>query len=457
MSHSSIIQRVPKTPDNRYGIKRVEFIPGDEVCVLYLGGNDTTTTRAANGNAKIIEQDILPDLSAQIQVYVAQYMVDTGDMAVEWESNFSKYGHNFLGSPRAYNSVWITKQNFKRIFNNDVLPRVVGRSGRPLSINSAKEKLDKLSLVFDGDFKALRSKMALELQATLMECGVNIADSKALIQIIINNSISAKDFDTQYIDELFENAILPRISDNGSKLPLDVAMSRARKINIVAHCHGAYVAQKLEEKTKDKMRELGYSPTETNQILSQVLVVAHAPVIPLGVSKFRIISFTTARDFFAQRPNNWVKKYVRYKQTKEKTIGTDWLQPCFLSGHNGDVFIIRNAFNSLENGRPSPGEHRSARYVAAEGQNDIGIFMSFIAGNILKNGIENSLKEKFTPLPPTSELVLGKKNREGMRGLFEQMQKNGTKFMADVYKFAKDVHKETHIKRPILKTPELKR
>ena len=457
MSHARLIQRVPKTSDNVYGITTVNNIPGDEVCVLYLGGNDTNSGCAANGNAKIIEQDILPDLSVPVPVYAAQYTVNTGDMAVEKESNFSKYGHNFLGSPRAYNSVWVTEQNFKTILKNDVLPRVVGRGGRPLSIDSAKEKLNKLSLVFDGDAKALRNKMTLELQATLAERGVSTADSKALVQIIINNSISAKDFDTQYIDELFDAAILPRISDSNARLPLTVAMARARKINIVAHCHGAYVAQKLEEKMQDKMQKLGYSPTEINQILSQVLVVAHAPVIPLGVSKFRIISFTTARDFFARRPNNWVTKYVRYKQSKEKEIGTDWLQPCFLAGRDGDVFIIRNAFNPAKNGRPSIGEHRSARYVAAEGQNDIGIFMSFIAGNILKNGIENSLKKKFTPLPPTSELVLGKKNRTGMRGLFEQMRKNGVKFMADVYNFAVKQRPKVRAKKTVLKTPELKR
>ena len=168
MSHARLIQRVPKTSDNVYGITTVNNIPGDEVCVLYLGGNDTNSGRAANGNAKIIEQDILPDLSVPVPVYAAQYMVNIDEMAVEKESNFSKYGHNFLGSPRAYNSAWVTEQNFKNILKNDVLPRVVGHSGRPLSIDSAKEKLDKLSLVFDGDFKALRNKITLELQATLM-------------------------------------------------------------------------------------------------------------------------------------------------------------------------------------------------------------------------------------------------------------------------------------------------
>jgi len=457
MSHARLIQRVPKTSDNVYGITTVNNIPGDEVCVLYLGGNDTNSGRAASGYAKIIEQDILPDLSVPVPVYAAQYTVNTDDMAAEKESNFGKYGYNFLGSSRAYNSVWVTEQNFKTILKNDVLPRVAGRGGRPFGIDSAKEKLNKLSLVFDGDAKALRNKMTLELQATLTERGVSAADSKALVQIIINNSISAKDFDTQYIDELFDATILPRISDSNARLPLAVAMARARKINIVAHCHGAYVAQKLEEKMQDKMQKLGYSPTEINQILSQVLVVVHAPVIPLGVSKFRIISFTTARDFLARRPNNWVTRYVRYKQSKEKEIGTDWLQPCFLAGRDGDVFIIHNAFEPNKNVRPSSVEHYNMRYVAIEGQNNLGVFMNTIAGNILKNGIENSLKKKFTPLPPTSELVLGKKNRAGMRGLFEQMQKNGVKFMADVYNFAVKQRPKVRAKKPVLKTPELKR
>ena len=61
---------------------------------------------------------------------------------------------------------------------------------------------------------------------------------------------TADEYNPQYVDGLFEKAILPRISSlNGKeKLSVEEACKRIRKLNIVTHCHGAYVALKLEEK-----------------------------------------------------------------------------------------------------------------------------------------------------------------------------------------------------------------
>lgn len=88
MSHSGIIQRVPKTAENEYGIKRIKSIPGDEICVLYLGGNKTQSEHEASGNAKIIEQDILPHLSTKVPVYSAYYDVNIDNMWFDWGAQF---------------------------------------------------------------------------------------------------------------------------------------------------------------------------------------------------------------------------------------------------------------------------------------------------------------------------------------------------------------------------------
>lgn len=46
MSSIEIGMRTDKTEANPYGYVKVAFIPEDEVCVLYLGGDGTDTDRA---------------------------------------------------------------------------------------------------------------------------------------------------------------------------------------------------------------------------------------------------------------------------------------------------------------------------------------------------------------------------------------------------------------------------
>ena len=437
-SFANLILRVAKTPENKFGIQKIPKIPADETCVLYLGGNGTDSYRTASGNAKIIEKEILPNLPTKIPVYAVRYVFNDDDLEFARDANFSKYGYNFLPSTRAMDFVSVNDKNLDLIFRQNVLPRFTTKTGRATKFDVAFENMENLYIAFDGDLNQMRGKLNQKLRTEMLKRGFSSGDAIALAKMVKTNSVSTKDLDFKYITNIFNKAILPRISDGGRRLPTDIAMARVRKLNIVAHCHGAYVAQKLEEKMADKMRELGYTAREISRIQSQMLVVAHAPVIPLGKSKFRIISFTSVRDYVAARPKNWVAKYVQYKQYLEhrKIIGDDWMPSCFLEGKNGDVFVVHNAFEPHKNGRPSEYEHQSAHYVPAKGQTATGKFMNTIAGNVLINGIKNSLSETFAPLPPTDELILGDAARADMRKTFAKLVKNGRAFMRDVYKFA---------------------
>ncbi|MBP5485858.1 MAG: hypothetical protein J6Y07_04095 [Alphaproteobacteria bacterium] len=455
MSHSGIIQRVEKTSDNKYGIKRIKAIPPDETCVLYLGGNGTKSEREASGNAKIIEKDILPYLPTKVPVYSAYYNANIHNMWFDWGTNFSKYGYNFVESSKNDNGfLWVKENNLKRVVKDKILPRMIDKTGKPFDTGTAEKNLKKLYIVFDG--YGLRKKMEQMLHTVLTNCGVYLKDLQTLTKHIATNSFSVKDLDFEYINTLFEQTILPRISDGGRRLPLDKAMARIRKINIVAHCHGTYLVQKMEEKMQARMLDLGYNQSEIKQVLSQVLVIAHAPIIPLGVSKFRIISFTTAHDSFAARPQNWVTKYVKYNQENEKD--PNWLRPCFLSGRNGDVFIIRNAFEPLaSNGKPSSFEHDSAFYEPQLNQTAHGKEMNIIAGNILKNAIRNSLNKTFTSLPPIEELVLNGKDDIKTQTFFKELKANGRSLMTDIYTFATLFMQEEHTTKQTGKSLEPKR
>ena len=181
MSSIEIGKRTDKTEDNPYGYVKVDSIPKDEVCVLYIGGDGTTTDKAANGYAKIIKNEILDEISAEVPVYSITYNFD---------------GHN--------------KSIARQIAN-------------------IKHRTE-----------VLRSNA--DIEKTL---------SKA----------TDEEYNPQYVNELFEKVILPRITllNGKGKLSVDEACKRIRKLNIVAHCHGAYTTLKLEEKMQAVMKELGYS------------------------------------------------------------------------------------------------------------------------------------------------------------------------------------------------------
>ena len=77
-------------------------------------------------------------------------------------------------------------------------------------------------------------------------------------------------------------------------------------------------------------------------------------------------------------------------------------------------------------------------------------------GNIIKNGIENSLANesgRFKSLPPLRELILGDTDDKWMRGIFTIMQQNGRRFMRDVYRYATETIKSMRSVRGIDKKP----
>lgn len=441
-SAANIFLRTNKTATNKHGIDRVDKIPPDQVCVLYLGGNLTKSAYAASGNAKIIEQEILPGLSRTVPVYSVQYSFD-GDVDIEFarEYTFHKYGRSFMYSPRLRAFISMNKKNLNTEFRRHILPRLHRNGTR--NTRYALRNLGELYIAFDGNFDELSRQLGAKMDQEMHKIGYGDAVIKKAKEIMHGNSISASKLDFQYINDIFTNVMLPRISDNQgrTRLKLNDAVRRVRGLNIVAHCHGAYVALKIEEKTQLKMQELGYTSAEISKVLSQMLVVAHEPSIPMGVAKSRFISFMSANDSMLARPKNWITQYVmsRHADEADDKIDSDWLKPMFLSRKNGDVFVIHNAFTPDELGLPRDEEHNSAHYVGVQNQTKFGGLMALIAGNIIKNGIENSLANqtgRLKSLPRTCELILGGADAKWLKGVFAIMRQNGRHFLRDVYRYA---------------------
>lgn len=448
-SSVGIILRSEKTKTQKYHMSGVPNIPSDEACVLYLGGNETNENKSANGNAKTIETEIIPYLSKPVPVYAVRY--DFGDnnrtgYSPERDLSFDRAGANVAAAPRASLRVTLNERNLRNVFRRRVLPRMTDENGDRLPINEIQKYMRRLHLVIEGNFSGVTLRLDDTVREWAAKLGYSESEINDISEFVAAQSEPISAFDSQYIDELFHRVMLPRISDNGARLPVATAMERVRKINVVAHCHGAYVAQRLEEKMWQKMRELGYTPSEMKRIQSQMLIVAHAPACPLGKSHSRFISFMSSYDYMIERPKNWVSQYVRAKQASESkemmetgNAAGDWLPPSFLSEKNGSVFLIHKGFDWVMDGGsngPSTDEHNNTHYLPCVGQNMNGKLLGAIAGNILINGIENSMADNFTLLPDTAELVLGDRNRDSMRKIFAKMCENGNKFMRAVYEYA---------------------
>lgn len=231
----------------------------------------------------------------------------------------------------------------------------------------------------------------------------------------------------QYAKDIFEQVILPRISENKGKirLPLAQALRRVRKMNIVAYCHGGHTALKLEELMQEKMRELGYSKEERSQIQKQMMILAYSPDCPLDKSQSRYIAISSASDLRIAQ-NNGIKEYVNYELGAVLDFG--WL---YQSHHGNDSFycarynkngvegnplvwtkIDLNGIDDLlkprEEDKNNIKEHDFLGCEKRENMSKAAMRLQKVGMNILEAAIQNSLEQEdegFKPLPKTFHMA----------------------------------------------------
>lgn len=273
-----------------------------------------------------------------------------------------------------------------------------------------------------------------------------------------------------YIDELYQKIIAPRLTETDGKTPLSAekAACNLRKITFIAHCHGAYTALKLEQKMQKEMLNLGYTAEESRLVQSQMLVIAHAPACPLGISRSQFVSFMSAIDDSpVNTPNNNFWGYIRHRNREERIrwnkediarekgekpiIAERWfkLQPCYFPPKQGNLFLIKRKYEyadpELTYFQINPDEHNNISYRDRSQTKD-GRLLMYFSRNVILNGIRNALQQKegFTPLPPLEELIQSPENidtRNKEKAVFQQMYRNGLDFRRDVYYYTRDLHR----------------
>ena len=227
----------------------------------------------------------------------------------------------------------------------------------------------------------------------------------------LNKQLNEDTLHPRYVDDLFDKALLNRISDkNGKRLSTDEACAKIRKLTIVAHCHGAYTFLKLEEKMQKKMQELGYSAEERAKIQHEMLCVAHAPYAPLSISKSTMISFASAQDLEISHHNNFETEIRAMAKNNEVLLS-------YFPGKQGELFLTPSMGEDVE-------EHNFLGYdTTQKGLSKEGKAILGLAGNAIVNGVRSSLADK--PLPPVKALVCGQD--EKCQKLFDKLKENGAK------------------------------
>lgn len=236
-----------------------------------------------------------------------------------------------------------------------------------------------------------------------------------------------------YIQDIFNQVVLPRISANDGKIRLSkaLALRNIRRLNIVTHCHGSYVALIMADMMQAKMRELGYSDKDCKEIQQQLMVLNYAPDYPKGTVGARFVDFESAADAHAR----YQPVFKEWLQMKRKRFSLYYHRNWFMCGQidkagiegnpprvliareiNGDYFAEVAAANQKvrEDEMKEPeedktlGEHDFVGFKPKSNMSRAALKMQKFFGNVLKNAVLNSCEqpaEGFAPLPSTKNLL----------------------------------------------------
>lgn len=205
-------------------------------------------------------------------------------------------------------------------------------------------------------------------------------------------NIHADTENPQFIKQIFDKFILPRIStlDGKVKIPATEAAKKMNKLKIVAHCFGGYASLKLEEMSLQKMSELGYTQKEKETIQGQLQILAMNPYCPLGVQKSEMFSVISAQDREVTH-NNYFEKYIRKMVSKGKTVPLSYFKKDL-----GNFVLVNRMYGSDNRvvTQTDDGEHSYFGFSILPAHSENAKIAMTFAQNYLINGIKSALKNE---------------------------------------------------------------
>ena len=376
--------RTEKTEDNKFGWSIVDKVPYDEPCVLCLGGDGTNNDRAANGNAKIIEEDILRPMGIKIPVFSVKYNLSQNSAPTSRGIAFSKYHENSLNS-----------------------------------------KTDDDKIYHKADVDDYHPQYIDELYHKVLEPRITLTNGKGKIA-------------TEEACRRMRMMTIVAHCHGGY-----VALELEKKL--ISEMHKIGYTTNEQKQILSQMLTIAHSPACALGVAkSQMISFITAADIKWPKSADR----TVANNFFnnylfdRQREHKSHFQGVIDNDMDRATKNCEFkLKPCYFTSRHGNMFLIREKWQRTQEDmfEVNMAEHNGIGY-GYEGKTPEGQLMTYISSNLIKNGIKNSLeqKEHFVPLPDLKTMIYGgyKEADEKLSTLWKKMIDNGKAFRHEVYKYA---------------------
>ena len=220
--------------------------------------------------------------------------------------------------------------------------------------------------------------------------------------------------DTQYIQNLYDILIRPRIADaNDKKYSDGQAKKNMRNLILYTHCHGSAPVYAFQDIMKKDMKRLGYDTQAIYDIMKSLLVVQHAPVMPLEKQFFNTVSFMSANDTYMNFQNIF-SEYVAENNSD--------LVPSYFSAGN---FFVTHAFTPHY-----IAEHQIIGLVPDKEQDMLtpdGAIIMAAERNTIINGIKAT--QAGLDMPKLSDLISPASLNDPVKPDFDLLNNNGKNFI----------------------------
>lgn len=387
ISTAEICQRTEKSADNEYGLIHVDSIPYNEPCVLYVGGDGTTDDRAANGNAKIIETDILEPMGIKIPIYSIKYNFAPNSALYSRAIGFMKNRAEPLYDPKARKEELEKDASFDdfhpqyitTLYHKILQPRISLLNGKGrLPLEEACRRVRNLTIVAHCHGGFVVSELEKKMRADMKRLGYDLSERKQILAQM-----------------------------------LTVAHAPACALGIAKSQMVSFMTVEDMEWPKSVTQRVN------NNFLNNYLCERKRE------NKFHLQCLMNGDEQGA---------------AKHRALN---LPPCYFAPQQGNMFLIQE--KSIKKNRDlfqvNRAEHNDIAYGYG-GKSEDGILMTMIAKNIIQNGVKNSLRQKdgFTPLPKLENLILGESPEYNaqLKTLFARMVENGKKLRNIVCRYAMD-------------------
>lgn len=127
-THGKIIQRVPKTDTNIYGIRRVKSISANKPCIIAFGGERTNTIKDANYYASVLDKLLEFYGINNVKIYSVYYDFESNDRRYERTNAFINARSKILNKVNKLYAV--DTKYIQDLYNTIIRPCIIDQNNK---------------------------------------------------------------------------------------------------------------------------------------------------------------------------------------------------------------------------------------------------------------------------------------------------------------------------------------